>query len=242
MDSAETILNTRGALRLAVLAAVDEELTGKLTPIEGGPLDGIQVVSKGEIGQAIADVKARPLPPIDASSAEVKTPADVYVDAICPECDLPTRVLVVISAVLETTREAGSTIKLKAKAKGKTHVHHQLSLDAAAGDQQDFGLEDIVRPGDQLTDDDEDEDEDLGPGGNPDPPTGFPEVDAGNGREEPDDDVETTDRDAVHSIAGAKPSVEVCNEPVNHPDTSAEAKCGLRKGHDGDHDPMGLPF
>lgn len=155
--TAEITVNTRGAQRLATLEAVRVELDRMLTPIEGGALDGIEVVSKGEIAQAILNVKAQTLPPIDTGTAEVRTPADVYVDAICPECDLPTRVLVQLSAVLETTREAGSTIKLKAKAKSRGHVHHQLALEEADPDQQDFGLEDIVRPEGQLSDDERDE-------------------------------------------------------------------------------------
>jgi hypothetical protein len=149
----ETVANTRGAFRLSVIESVRTEIAELLTPIEGGDLDGIEVVSAGEVTEALERVKTSPLPKVDDQTAEVRTPADVYVDTICPECNLPTRILVQLSSVLETTRETGSTIKLKAKAKGKTHVHHQLSLDVdkAAG-QESFGLEDIVQPGDELTD------------------------------------------------------------------------------------------
>jgi hypothetical protein len=118
--TAPTIVNTRAAFRLSVLDAVRIELDGLAIPIEGGPLDGIQVVSIGSIAEASSGSRRARCPPIDVRAAEVKTPADVYVDAICPECNLPTRILVQLTTVLETTREAGSTIKLKAKAKGKT--------------------------------------------------------------------------------------------------------------------------
>lgn len=150
-----TIVNTRGALRLATLEAVRSQLAEFLTPLDPEKPDGLEVVSEGHINEALERVKASPLPPIDVGSAEVKTPADVFVDAICPDCNLPTRILVELTSVLETTREAGSTIKVKGKFKGKTHVHHQLSLEIAV-DQEQLGLDGAV--------DGDDDDSELLPG------------------------------------------------------------------------------
>lgn len=143
--TAESIVNTRGALRLSVLEAVRAEadplFAAHTVPLE---LDGdglvSEFISRGQLGEALERVKRSDLPPIDVGSAEVKTPAEVFVDAICPECNLPTRILVILSTVLETTREAGSTIKLKAKAKGRTHVHHQLALEVDEA-QTELGLD-----------------------------------------------------------------------------------------------------
>ena len=228
----ETTVNTRGAQRLAVLEAVRNEIASLLTPIEGGALDGIQVVSKGEVDQAIANVKAQPLPPIDSGTAEVKTPADVYVDAICPECELPTRLLIQLSAVLETTREAGSSIKLKAKVKARGHVHHQLALDEGEEtDQQDFGLEDIVRPEDALSDDD------VLPDTIPLPAEGV--VDLPTEPDASDQDAEAAAVHQLHAVPAPEPlstEAATCNVDV------AGQPCCLKPGHEGDHDPFGLPW
>ena len=148
----QTIFNTRGALRLSVLDAVRDAADPHFASHDS--IEG-EFISRGGLTEALEAVKRSELPAIDATSAEVKTPADVFVDAICPECNLPTRILVQLSAVLETTREAGSTIKLKAKAKGRTHVHHQLALEVADDGQTALGLD--------QGDDVDVEDEDLAP-------------------------------------------------------------------------------
>lgn len=153
----ETIVNTRGALRLSVLEAVRAEADPLFATIEGEPGLVSEFISRGSFTEALERVKRSDLPPIDTGSAEVRTPAEVFVDAICPECNLPTRILVALTTVLETTREAGSTIKLKAKAKGRTHVHNQLALEVDDG-QAELGL-------DQGEDLDPDDDEDLRPTG-----------------------------------------------------------------------------
>lgn len=158
MDLA-TITNTRGALRLSVLEAVRAEADPLFAlhehelsqEHESSHLD-VDFLSRGQLNEAIERVKRSDLPPIDVMSAEVKTPAEVFVDAICPECNLPTRILVILSAVLETTRAAGSTIKLKAKAKGRTHVHNQLALEVDDHGQTELGLD----QGEELDEDDED--------------------------------------------------------------------------------------
>jgi hypothetical protein len=209
MTPTEAVFNTRGAFRLSVIEAIRGEIEALLVPIEGGPLDGVAVVSKGSVTEALERVKVSALPPIDITSAEVKTPADVYVDTICPECNVPTRILVQLSAVLETTREAGSTIKLKARAKGKTHVHHQLPLDMeAAHGQESFDLEDIVKPEDELTD------EERGAGEiQPEPDAGDveaapnaeidPDHDEGAQVDDPDEDLRPTGEVNVDELHGA---------------------------------------
>jgi hypothetical protein len=157
-----TIVNNRASFRLSVIEAVRQAADELAQPLEQGSivgpdLAGIPILSRGVLGEVLNRVKASPLPAIDLTSAEVKTPADVYVDVICPECELPTRILVQLTAVLETTREAGSSIKLKAKAKAKTHVHHQLSLEVDDG-QGELGLD----GGDEV---DVEDDTDLRPTG-----------------------------------------------------------------------------
>jgi hypothetical protein len=162
MTDQVTIVNNRASFRLSVIEAIRQAADELAQPLEQGSivgpdLAGIPILSRGVLGEVLNRVKASPLPAIDLTSAEVKTPADVYVDVICPECDLPTRILVQLTAVLETTREAGSTMKLKAKAKAKTHVHHQLSLEVDDG-QGELGLD----GGDEV---DVEDDTDLRPTG-----------------------------------------------------------------------------
>src|SRR6187399_2981437 len=63
----------------AVAAAIEEVAV----PMEGGPLDGIAMVSLGGAKDAIAAV---PIPPIEAHEAELATPATVYLAARCHIC------------------------------------------------------------------------------------------------------------------------------------------------------------
>jgi hypothetical protein len=119
-----TIVNNRASFRLSVIEAVRQAADELAQPLEQGSivgpdLAGIPILSRGVLGEVLNRVKASPLPAIDLTSAEVKTPADVYVDVICPECDLPTRILVQLTAVLETTREAGSTHEAQGQGEGQ---------------------------------------------------------------------------------------------------------------------------
>ena len=151
MTDQPTIANTRGAVLEAVRAAADPlfaAITGADENIIG------EFISRGTLNEVLARVKASDLPPIDVHSAEVKTPADVFVDAICPECQLPTRIQIQLEAVLETSRFE-TNIKLKAKAKARTHVHNQLALEVDDG-QEELGLD---------QGEDVDDDEDLRPTG-----------------------------------------------------------------------------
>lgn len=198
---------------------------------------GVYVITRRDLGEALT----APLPPASSFSASVRTPAFIYVDAICPVCGIAGEISIEITAVL--TVEAYSR-KLKAKA---SDLPHQC------GQQR---LRDLVptRPvkGQTALDLDEDEDLDdsdvgLGPGGNPDALTGFPEVDAGNGREQDDDeDLRPTGevnvdelRGAAERDAGGQPST-----PLAHvaKDERLCDDCYLPRGHEGDHDPDALPF
>lgn len=148
--TAPTIVNTRSAQRLAVLNQVAQEAEPLLQTVDAPGLEGAKFLSAGTLAEALERVKASPLPAIDAETAEVKTPATVYVAAICPQCDLPTKIAVAMEAELVTDR-FGATIKVKAKAKGHTHVHGQLELEVA-DDQEELGLD----ADDVVADDDED--------------------------------------------------------------------------------------
>lgn len=158
MATAKLVIgNTRQAFRLSVLEALRLEVDGLMVPIEGGALDGVEVVSKGTLVEAIERIKYSKLPPIDVTSAEVKTPAEVYVDAVCPRCRLTGRILANISSELLVTT-THSELRLKAKAKAHTHICGQLALATDDGNgQTEFGLEDIVGPDDALTDEERDD-------------------------------------------------------------------------------------
>jgi len=60
-----------------------DALEARLVPIEGGPLDGQLVMSAGVMQEAIAAV---PEPPPDEHTAELQTPATIYVWLRCHLC------------------------------------------------------------------------------------------------------------------------------------------------------------
>lgn len=119
--------------------------------VEGGSWDGVPVVTRKDLDEAIAAVFDAPLPPPSVIRVEVKTPATVVVSAECPKCHMSAVIPAVITAVLEVD-DTGGELKLKAKSKKRTHVCGQATLDdaaAAADGQMGFELDDIVQPGDE---------------------------------------------------------------------------------------------
>ena len=126
--------------REAVVAVLRRRLEGRLQDVEGGPWDGVRVVTAKDLGEALAEE----LPPASLFVAEVRTPGWVTVSAVCPRCAIPTDVSVSITSQL-VSEIGGSEIKLKAKSKGRSHVCGQTRIDEAAdGDQGSFELTDII--------------------------------------------------------------------------------------------------
>jgi hypothetical protein len=73
--------------------------------------------------------------------AEVRTPASVVVWAICPRCSIAQAILVTIKPELLVSDE-GSELRVKAKAKGRSHLCGQLPLPVAADGQESLGFDD----------------------------------------------------------------------------------------------------
>ena len=127
-------LTTRDAFRRAILDDIVVRAELKATPMEGGPLDGLQVVTLGTLRDIVGEHLAIDLPPPSAKYAEVSTPATIATSAICPECRQSTEILVKLGPRL--TVEGNSTeLAVKAKSKAVTHMHGQLPLAEANGQE-----------------------------------------------------------------------------------------------------------
>lgn len=120
-------LTTRDALRHAVLRDLLSRADIASTEIEGGPLDGIKVVSIGMLRDLVVEHLQVDLPPPSEKFAEVVTPAKVSVAAICPDCHLPAGIIVNLTPQLTVTNE-GAELAVKAKSKARVHVCGQQSL------------------------------------------------------------------------------------------------------------------
>lgn len=134
-------LTTREALRRATLDDIIGRCESAATVIEGGPLDGVKVVSLGTLRDQVTGSLMVKLPPPSEKFAEVQTPATITVSALCPECALPTEIVVKLSPQLTVTND-GAELSVKAKAKARVHVHNQLSLPEEADGQ--LGMDDVV--------------------------------------------------------------------------------------------------
>jgi len=138
-------LTTRDAVRRATADDIIGRCQAAATAIEGGALDGVEVVSLGVLRDQVTASLLVKLPPPSAKHAEVRTPAVITVSAICPECTLPVEIIVNLGPSLSVDND-GAELSVKAKSKARVHVHGQLSLPEADEDQEDFGLDDIAGP------------------------------------------------------------------------------------------------
>jgi hypothetical protein len=102
----------------------------------------MEVLRRKELERVVHEFAQAEPEPV-ARVAEVETPATVFVDALCPRCELPTRILVVINTELVTTL-GGSEVRVKAKAKASSHTCWQQPLELEDSDQ--MSLSDIVGP------------------------------------------------------------------------------------------------
>lgn len=136
-------LTSREAVRLAVLDDIVGRCQIAAVAIEGGALDGIEVVSMGTLRDQVTAALLIDLPPTSDRYAEVTTPANVTVEALCPECREPTEILVRLYPSL-TVEEGVTKLAVKASSKAVNHMHGQQPLNLEG--QQDFGLADLVGP------------------------------------------------------------------------------------------------
>ena len=133
-------LTTREALRRAVLDDIIARCELAAQTIEGGPLDGIAVVSMGVLRDQVTGSLMVELPTPSARYAEVITPATIAVSAVCPECDLPVVIGVKLGPKL-TVDDDGAELSVKSSSKGMAHIHGQLTLPTEDGQ---LGLDDVV--------------------------------------------------------------------------------------------------
>jgi hypothetical protein len=128
-------LTTRDALRKATLEDIVTRGEIAATEIEGGPLDGVKVISLGTLRNLVTEALTVRLPPPSDRFAEVTTPAKITTSALCPECKLPTTITVDLTPELKVDDD-GAEITVNAKKTKRPHVHNQLPLpDADDGDQ-----------------------------------------------------------------------------------------------------------
>lgn len=138
-------LTTREAVRRAVLDDLVERADEAATEMEGGPLDGIRVVSLGTLREQVAAALAVDLPPASDKYAEVVTPAMILVNALCPECGLPSGIAVKLTPQL-VVDDDGAELKVKAKSKARLHVCGQLPLPVGDQETLDGAIEDLQLP------------------------------------------------------------------------------------------------
>lgn len=129
----------------AALEPIPEGAIDKTDPDD--PLDwsGMQVVRRKELERVIGDLRKADVEPSPAET-ELRTPGIVFVDAVCPRCDIPARILVSLRAELVVSDE-GATVGVKAKSKASSHVCGQMPLEVADPGEQlslDVATEEIV--------------------------------------------------------------------------------------------------
>jgi hypothetical protein len=122
-----------------------EQLKAKSQTVEGGPWDGISVITNADLEAVFGE----DLPPATGHGAEVMTPARVVVDAYCPRCHQPSTIALLITTELRVD-SSGATLRLIGKSKPASHLCGQsaLGLNGREDGQEDFGLEDIIGKGD----------------------------------------------------------------------------------------------
>lgn len=133
-------LTTRDALRRAILDDIVGRAEVEATTIEGGPLDGVKVVSMGKLRDVVVQHLRVDLPPPTDKFAEVVTPAKVSVSAICPDCRLPMAIIVNLTPQLTVTND-GAELAVKSKTKARVHVCGQADLGLEADGQTELGLD-----------------------------------------------------------------------------------------------------
>lgn len=143
MSQLADTLTSREAVRRAALDDIIGRCQIAAVALEGGPLDGIEVVTMGTLRDQVTAALLIDLPPASERYAEVSTPANVTVDALCPECREPTEILVRLFPSL-TVEEGVTKLAVKASSKAVNHMHGQQPLNLEG--QQDFGLADVVGP------------------------------------------------------------------------------------------------
>lgn len=146
------VAETRKALVETFRVAIREKAEGFVTQVPGGEWDGVPVITEKDLIGVLDETFRDRLPAPSERHAEVVTPAEIRVSAVCPLCGIPATVLLTIDPYLNVDK-AGRTIHIKTKAKAAHHRCDQLPLpeaeerareDAPVEGQESFSLGDIV--------------------------------------------------------------------------------------------------
>jgi hypothetical protein len=159
--------NTRAALRAALRDGLEDKLELLTQKVPSGEWEGVPVVTGKDLVDVIAEVFGGEMPPPDGQSAEVRTPATVYVSADCPRCHIPGIIPLTITPELRV-EPTSSELRLHAKAKARLHMCGQTVLPVepeVEGQTAAFDIDDIVGEPDAddmlTTDRDVDEESDI---------------------------------------------------------------------------------
>jgi hypothetical protein len=139
---------TRARFRDDLVDALRDELAKVGHDVVGGEDDGVFVVTRKQWQDAINAVAWSPIPPVDHHYAEVLTDAIVTVWAVCPRCGIAGSIALALQPELRVDH-SGAELRLKAKAKPRTHVCGQLTLPAVPPEvegQESLDLEEMVGP------------------------------------------------------------------------------------------------
>lgn len=129
--------------REAALDKVRDTIEEKKQTVEGGPLDGTEVVTIEDISEAFRV----PLDPPSDYTAEVLTPSVIYVDGVCPNCKEIAALRMDLTTELRI-ETSGRHLRLKGKSKEVTHYCGQQRLpDGVVEGQTTFDIADIVNRG-----------------------------------------------------------------------------------------------
>lgn len=110
--------------RAEVVSIISARLDHVLQPVEDpAAWANVNVVTRKDLNEVLA----LPLPPASIFSASVRTPAYVYVDAICPVCGIPGGITIEVTAELQA-KATGRKLKLSAKAAPLPHQCGQLRI------------------------------------------------------------------------------------------------------------------
>jgi hypothetical protein len=139
---------TRSQFRRDLITRLDELLIAAEHTVEGGPEDGVTVVTHKAWAEVLRAIAFAPLPAIDRHYAEVVTGANVTVWCVCPRCGIPAPILMHIDPELRVDTSSAE-LRLKAKAKPRSHLCGQLTIPAPGPEvegQESLNLEEMIGP------------------------------------------------------------------------------------------------
>lgn len=146
---------------------------------------GVNVITAKDLNAATAE----PLPPASIFAASVRTPAFLYVSAVCPVCGIASEIDLEVGVKLIVEGHSRK-LKLTAKAAEKPHQCYQQRLEDLAPTSP------AIATGQMSLDDAEKDD-----GEGNEVPADVAEAEISQDGELVAEDIEATDHDAIHALA-----------------------------------------